>query len=188
MTLFTLDALHAARDLVHRHMPPTPQYAWPLLAERLGTELWVKHENHTPTGAFKVRGGLVYLDELARSQPDCPGIVTATRGNHGQSIPFAARAFNVPVDGAGAGRQLGREKRRHEAPGAPIWSSLAGISKTPGWRPSDAERKTACTSSARSTNRWSRGVATYALELFTAVPGSGRRLCAHRHGLGHAAA
>ena len=97
MTLFTLDALNAARDLVYRHMPPTPQFAWPLLAERAGTEVWVKHENHTPTGAFKVRGGLIYLDELARSHPDCPGIVTATRGNHGQSIPFAARAFGIPV-------------------------------------------------------------------------------------------
>jgi threonine dehydratase len=95
--LFDLDALHAARALVHRHMGPTPQYAWPLLARRLGTELWVKHENHTPIGAFKVRGGLVYLDALARAQPDCPGIVTATRGNHGQSIPFAARAYGIPV-------------------------------------------------------------------------------------------
>jgi threonine dehydratase len=96
--MFTIQDLHAARDLVHRHMPATPQFAWPLLGERLGTELWVKHENHTPTGAFKVRGGLVYLDELTRSQPDCPGIVTATRGNHGQSIPFAARAFGIPVE------------------------------------------------------------------------------------------
>ena len=90
MTLFTLDQLHAARDLVYRHMPPTPQRVWPLLAERLGTELWVKHENHTPIGAFKVRGGLIYLDELTRAQPDCPGIVTATRGNHGQSQARAA--------------------------------------------------------------------------------------------------
>lgn len=95
--LFDLDALHAARALVCRHMPPTPQYAWPLLARRLGAELWVKHENHTPIGAFKVRGGLVYLDELVRAEPGRPGIVTATRGNHGQSIPFAARAYDIPV-------------------------------------------------------------------------------------------
>lgn len=95
--MFTLDQLEAAATLVHRHMPPTPQFAWPLLAERMGTEVWVKHENHTPCGAFKVRGGLVYLDELMRSDPSCPGIVTATRGNHGQSIPFAARAFGIPV-------------------------------------------------------------------------------------------
>ena len=95
--LFDMDELIAARDLVYRHMAPTPQYAWPLLARRMGTEVVVKHENHTPIGAFKVRGGLVYLDELARAEPDCPGIVTATRGNHGQSIPFAARAYGVPV-------------------------------------------------------------------------------------------
>ena len=95
--MFSLDDLHAARDLVYRHMPPTPQYAWPLLGERLGAEVWVKHENHTPTGAFKVRGGLIYLDQLTHEQPDCPGIITSTRGNHGQSIPFAARAFGLPV-------------------------------------------------------------------------------------------
>jgi len=95
--MFSRDALDAASDLVHRHIAPTPHYAWPLLAERLGTELWVKHENHTPCGAFKMRGGLVYLDELARAEPDCPGIVTATRGNHGQSIPYAARAYGIPV-------------------------------------------------------------------------------------------
>ena len=95
--LFDMDELRAARELVYRHMPPTPQYAWPLLARRLGTEVVVKHENHTPIGAFKVRGGLVYLDRLSREEPNCPGIVTATRGNHGQSIPFAARAFGVPV-------------------------------------------------------------------------------------------
>ena len=96
--MFTIDQLRAASDLVHRHMPPTPQYAWPLLAEAVGTEIWVKHENHTPTGAFKVRGGLIYLDELKRAEPDCPGIITATRGNHGQSIPFAARAYGIPVE------------------------------------------------------------------------------------------
>lgn len=95
--LFSMDELIAARDLVRRHMPPTPQYAWPLLARRLGAEIVVKHENHTPIGAFKVRGGLTYLDALCRAEPACPGIVTATRGNHGQSIPFAARAHGIPV-------------------------------------------------------------------------------------------
>ena len=70
-------------------MPPTPQYAWPLLKARTGVEVWVKHENHTPIGAFKVRGGLVYLDRLKRERPQLQGIVTATRGNHGQSLAFA---------------------------------------------------------------------------------------------------
>lgn len=90
MTLFTLADLEAAADLVHRHMPATPQYAWPLLAKRTGAEVWVKHENHTPTGAFKVRGGFVYMDRLMRSGVTVRGVVSATRGNHGQSIALAA--------------------------------------------------------------------------------------------------
>ncbi|MEM7668034.1 MAG: threonine dehydratase [Pseudomonadota bacterium] len=95
MTLFTRDQLDAAHTLVQTRMAPTPQYNWPLLSRRLGTELWVKHENHTPTGAFKVRGGITYLDELART--GCDGIMTATRGNHGQSIPYAAAAHGIGV-------------------------------------------------------------------------------------------
>ncbi|MEM9371582.1 MAG: threonine dehydratase [Pseudomonadota bacterium] len=95
MTLFTREALDAAHNIVQTRMPPTPQYNWPLLSERLGTELWVKHENHTPTGAFKVRGGITYLDDLVQS--GCDGIVTATRGNHGQSIPYAASSHGIPV-------------------------------------------------------------------------------------------
>ncbi len=71
-------------------VPPTPQYCWPLLSWRLGAELWVKHENHTPIGAFKLRGGLVYLDELKRREPQLRGVITATRGNHGQSVAYAA--------------------------------------------------------------------------------------------------
>ena len=93
----SLSEIESAARIVGQAMPPTPQYAWPLLAQRLGAELWVKHENHTPTGAFKVRGGLVYLDELLRAQPACPGIVSATRGNHGQSLAFAARRHGLPV-------------------------------------------------------------------------------------------
>jgi threonine dehydratase len=95
--LFGLEALEQAVDVVHTAMLPTPQYAWPLLAHRLGCEVWVKHENHTPTGAFKVRGGLVYLNELHSSGQLPAGMITATRGNHGQSIPFAARRHGVPV-------------------------------------------------------------------------------------------
>ena len=93
----TLSDIQAAAAIVRQVVPPTPQYAWPLLAQRLGTEVWVKHENHTPTGAFKVRGGLVYLDGLARREPGCPGIVSATRGNHGQSLALAARRHGIPA-------------------------------------------------------------------------------------------
>ena len=93
--MIDLDTLEAAAALVHRVMPPTPQYCWPLLSRRVGAELWVKHENHTPIGSFKIRGGLVYLDALRRSQPDVRGVVTATTGNHGQSIALAAAQLGV---------------------------------------------------------------------------------------------
>src|SRR5690348_8133102 len=89
--------LGEASRLVYSHMPPTPQYNWPLLSARLGAEVWVKHENHTPIGAFKVRGGFVYLANLVKNHGSVPGIVTATRGNHGQSIPYAARHYGIPV-------------------------------------------------------------------------------------------
>lgn len=88
--MFDLLELERAHEVVRAAMLPTPAHAWPLLAERLGTEVVVKHENHTPTGAFKVRGGLVYVDRLKRAQPALSGIVSATRGNHGQSLAFAA--------------------------------------------------------------------------------------------------
>lgn len=90
-----LEELETAAQLVHRVVPPTPQYAWPKLRQRAGCAVWVKHENHTPTGAFKIRGGLVYFDQLARSRPDVRGIVSATRGNHGQSIAFSAARAGV---------------------------------------------------------------------------------------------
>jgi threonine dehydratase len=89
--------LTEAAALVHRVIPPTPQYPWPKLARRTGCSVWVKHENHTPTGAFKVRGGLVYLDRLLRAQPKVPGVISATRGNHGQSISFAAARAGIPA-------------------------------------------------------------------------------------------
>ena len=95
LALPTLAELEAAAELIYGVMPPTPQYAWPLLAERAGVEVWVKHENHTPIGAFKVRGGLVYLDALRRARPHVEGVVTATRGNHGQSVGFAARRYGI---------------------------------------------------------------------------------------------
>ena len=86
-----LAELESAAAIVHAVIPPTPQYNWPLLSERAGFEAWVKHENHTPIGAFKVRGGLVYMDELTRSGRPVAGVISATRGNHGQSIALAAR-------------------------------------------------------------------------------------------------
>jgi threonine dehydratase len=97
MPLFTLDELAAATATVRSYVPPTPAYAWPLLAEQVGATVVVKHENHTPTGSFKARGGLVYVDALCRADRKLKGLVTATRGNHGQSVALAAARNGVPV-------------------------------------------------------------------------------------------
>jgi len=95
--MLSLSDILAARTVVAAAMPPTPQIAWPLLARRLGAEVIVKHENHTPAGAFKVRGGLVYVERARRERPAIRGLISATRGNHGQSLAFAGRRFGVPV-------------------------------------------------------------------------------------------
>jgi threonine dehydratase len=93
----TLAELDAAEAVVRRHFAPTPQFAWPLLGEHVGATVWVKHENQTPTGAFKVRGGLVYADRARRERPEVRGFVSATRGNHGQSLAYAGRAAGLRV-------------------------------------------------------------------------------------------
>ena len=93
--MLSLDEIERAAAIVQDAMPPTAQYAWPLLALRTGCETWVKHENHTPTGAFKVRGGLVFMDRLKRRSPDTGGVISATRGNHGQSIALAAARTGI---------------------------------------------------------------------------------------------
>ncbi|MBR1187511.1 threonine dehydratase [Bradyrhizobium sp. AUGA SZCCT0169] len=95
--MFDLGQLERAHRIVGAAMPPTPAHAWPLLAQRLGADVVVKHENHTPIGAFKVRGGLVYVERLQRERAQTSGIISATRGNHGQSLAFAARRFGVPA-------------------------------------------------------------------------------------------
>ncbi len=93
----SLEEIQAAAQIVYQQMPPTPQYRWPLLCQELGTEIWVKHENHTPVGAFKIRGGLVYFDALVKSGNLPAGVISATRGNHGQSIGFAAQRYGIPA-------------------------------------------------------------------------------------------
>ncbi len=96
--MFDLGQLEQAQEIVAAAMPPTPAHAWPLLAQRLGTDVVVKHENHTPIGAFKVRGGLVYVDRLKRERPVHAGLISATRGNHGQSLAFAAARYGAAGD------------------------------------------------------------------------------------------
>ena len=97
MEKISLDDLKAGQEIVYRHLKPTPEISWPLLSARGGTEVWVKHENHTPIGAFKVRGGLTYMDRLSRERPDVKGIISATRGNHGQSLAFAAARYGIAL-------------------------------------------------------------------------------------------
>jgi threonine dehydratase len=95
MNLPTLAQIEDAQSVVYRHMPPTPQFTWPLVNQRLGLEVWIKHENHSPVGAFKLRGALVYADWLKRTQPSLRGVVAATRGNHGQGVGMAARLLGL---------------------------------------------------------------------------------------------
>ncbi|MGA3049944.1 MAG: threonine dehydratase [Terracidiphilus sp.] len=101
MQLPSLAQIREAQTVVYRHMPPTPQYSWPLINQRLsteqkpGVEAWIKHENHSPVGAFKLRGALVYMDWLKQTKPDLVGVVAATRGNHGQGVGMAARLLGL---------------------------------------------------------------------------------------------
>jgi threonine dehydratase len=146
-------------------MPPTPQYAWPLLSQRVGAEVWVKHENHTPLGAFKVRGGIVYMTALKEKQPKLAGVIAATRGNHGQSIAFAARRVGLSativaphgnsVEKNAAMRALGAELIEH---GSDFQAALEHA------RVLAAERDLFFVESFAPD--LVRGVASYALELF----------------------
>ncbi len=95
MQLPSLAQIHDAQAVVYRYMPPTPQYTWPLINERLAAEAWIKHENQTPVGAFKLRGALVYVTWLKQTQPDLKGVVAATRGNHGQGVGMTARLLDL---------------------------------------------------------------------------------------------
>jgi threonine dehydratase len=93
--MYSVESLRAAQCVVRASMPATPQQRWPLLDQRVGAQVWVKHENHTPVGAFKLRGGLVYFDALRMREPQCTGVISATRGNHGQSVGYAARLHGL---------------------------------------------------------------------------------------------
>ncbi|MFK3767041.1 threonine dehydratase [Pseudomonas putida] len=166
--MFDLAALREAAAFVHQHVPATPQHAWPLLAERLGCEVWVKHENHAPTGAFKVRGGLVYVRSLLAGGNPPRGLVTATRGNHGQSMALAARQAGIALvivvpegnstEKNAAMRALGAELVEHGVDfdvareEAARLAEVLGYAMVPSFHPELV-----------------RGVATYALELFEAV-------------------
>jgi len=161
--------LDAAARIVYAAMQPTPQQRWPLLDARCGTSVWVKHENQTPVGAFKVRGGLVYFDHLRRTQPDVKGVVAATRGNHGQSIAFAAARYGIPsavvvphgnsVTKNAAMRALGAELIERGRDFQAALEASAEVAGERGWHqvPSFHELLV-------------QGVASYSLELLRAVP------------------
>jgi threonine dehydratase len=164
-----LETLEAAAALVHRVAPPTPQYCWPLLSRRLGTELWVKHENHTPIGSFKIRGGLVYLDAVRRSQPDIRGVVTATTGNHGQSIALAAARLGVDATIVVPYGNSIEKNRAMAGFGAHLVEAGHDFQAAFEHATELAERERR--HFVRSYDPLLvRGVASYALELFRAVP------------------
>ena len=169
MTLPTLDQIHEAQSIIYRFMPPTPQYSWPLINQRLGAEAWMKHENHTPVGAFKLRGALVYGTWLKQTQPELAGVVAATRGNFGQGVAMAARLLGMKAvivvphgNSAGQNRAMlaqGAELIEH---GHDFQESLEFARILAG------ERGYAMIESFHERLVW--GTATYALELFQAAP------------------
>jgi threonine dehydratase len=164
-----IDSLREAAALVHAVIPATPQIRWPLLCARTGVDLWVKHENHTPVGAFKLRGGLVYFDELKRREPSVTGVIAGTRGNHGQSVALAAGVHGLPaviVVPHGNSREKNAAMR---ALGAELieFGSDYQESREHATRLA-AEQKLHFVPSF--DNALVRGVATCALELFDAVP------------------
>lgn len=167
--MFDLPALEAASRIVHAVFPATPLIAWPLLARRAGCEVLVKHENHTPVGAFKIRGGLTYFDRLARERPGIAGVISATRGNHGQSLTFAGARAGIPVTIVVPNGNSAEKNAAMKAQGARLiehgrdfdaarleamrLAEAEGLEFAPSFHPDLVV-----------------GVATYALELFRAGP------------------
>lgn len=168
--MFTLAELEAAVQLVRATLAPTPQIAWPLLKARFGAEVVVKHENHTPIGAFKVRGGLAYFERLKRTKPGVRGVVSATRGNHGQSLAFAGSRAGVAVTIVVPRGNSAEKNAAMRAFGAELVEQ---------GRDFDEAKARAETLAAERGLEYApsfdpvlvAGVATYAYELFGAEPG-----------------
>lgn len=167
--MVTLEELHDARTIVGQAIAPTPQYEWPLLSSCLGATVIVKHENHLPTGAFKLRGGLTYVERARRERPGVKGLISATRGNHGQSIALAGQRFGLPVtivvplgnnpEKNDAMRALGADLVEHGRDFDEAREEAVRIAKAQGLKMVPSFHRDLV-----------RGVATYALELFTAEP------------------
>lgn len=165
----SLAEIEAAAKTVYTAMAPTPQYNWPLLSQHLGTQVWVKHENHTPAGAFKIRGGLTYFQQLAVAQNRPAGVICATRGNHGQSVGFAAARMGIPavivvphgnsVEKNAAMRAFGVELIEHGQDFQESLEFAAELARQRGLQMVSSFHPLLVT-----------GVATYSLELLRAVP------------------
>lgn len=167
--MLSLTDVEDAAAIVQTAMPPTAQYAWPLLAKRTRCEVWVKHENHTPTGAFKVRGGLVYMDRAKREQPGLKGVISATRGNHGQSIALAAGKVGIPATIVVPHGNSVEKNAAMKAFGAELVEAGHDFdaAKEAALRLAEERGLAMVPSFHRDLVR---GVATYALELFRAAP------------------
>ena len=169
MTLPSLARIREAQSVLYRYMPPTPQYSWPLINQRLGAEVWIKHENHTPVGAFKIRGALIYLDWLRQEIPGLKGVVAATRGNHGQGVAMAARLHGIPcaivvphgnsIEKNRAMKAQGAELVEHGADFQESLEIARGLAKQREFTMVDSFHE-----------RLVMGTATYALEFFEAAP------------------
>ena len=166
--MIPLEVLETAAAFVHKVVPPTPQYCWPLLSRRVGAELWVKHENHTPIGAFKIRGGLVYLDELRRADPAVRGVVTATTGNHGQSIAVAATRLGIEATIVAPHGNSVEKNRAMAAFGAHLVEAGHDFQAAYEYAVDLAERERLHLIQSYHA-LLVRGVASYGLELFRAV-------------------
>lgn len=167
--MFTLPDLEHAADLVHRHIDASPQIDWPLLSRRSGAEVWVKHENHLPTGAFKIRGGIVHAHAMSLSRHRPAGVISATRGNHGQSLAWAGRRFGIPVTIVVPRGNSGEKNAAMGAFGARLIEHGADFedARDEAHRLATANDLTFVPSFAPDLVK---GVATYALELFRAAP------------------
>ncbi|KAA6465073.1 threonine dehydratase [Acidobacteria bacterium AB60] len=195
MILPSLERIHEAQNLLHRFMQPTPQHTWPLLNERLQAEAWVKHENHTAVGAFKMRGALVYMAWLLAARPGVQGVVAATRGNHGQGVAMAARLMGIQSVIVVPRGNSKEKNRAMKAQGAELLEHGYDFQEALEYaRGLAAERGLVMVDSFHE--RLVMGTATYAMEFFQGAPEMSRvyvpiglgssicGMCAARNALG----
>ncbi len=169
MSFVSKHDLQASAEIVYGHMTPTAQICWPLLCQRIGAEVWVKHENQAPTGAFKVRGGLTYMARLKVDQPQCRGVMAATRGNHGQSIALAAAKSGLSATILVPHGNNPEKNAAMRAYGAELIEHGSDFEEARVYAIDLAQDRNL--HMVPSFSPWLvQGVATYGMELFKAVP------------------